>query len=124
MVTLSSEAATVDLEINCGSTFLRDVVVQESGSPKNLTGHTIRAAIRKKFNGVLVADLTVANGKIVETDLVNGSFRILISATETATYNLNKAIDTFVWDLEIEDTSSIVTRYFEGDVEIRPEVTT
>ena len=130
MVEVLPPTDEVDITVNVGSTFIMDFeetiqVDNDPVIPRNLTGYTIRATLRKAYRKEpALKELTVANGGVVESDLVNGKYRLYMSETDTIGLNNNRELDDGVWDLEQVDPAGVVTRMYEGTVTLIPEATT
>lgn len=114
-------AGTYNLSIEQGATF--EIIFQwtdANNNPINITGYTARSQIRPDVtSSTVVCDMTIANSKLSLYSAVNGQLKMLIGATETATFPSGSA----VWDLEMIDGSGKVTRLLQGSVNISPEVT-
>lgn len=109
-----------DLTIYVGATFTRRVVWKDSlGALVNLTGYTARMQIRASVRNpeVLVA-LTTENGGIA-LGAAAGTIDLLLTNTQTAAITARAG----VYDLELIDSTGVVTRLLQGAVEISPEVT-
>jgi hypothetical protein len=105
--------------VDQGATFERPfTIANDYGQPTDLTGHTFRMQIRATIEGAVVLELTTANGRIPIEDAEAGKFKILLTATETASLTAG----FYVYDLEWVDGSK-VTRLFEGQLEVSREVT-
>jgi hypothetical protein len=107
-------AAKYNIEIEQGATFSRTIVVTENSSPKNLTGYTGKAQVRKTHGGDLIADF-----QVTISDAVNGEITWEMPSATTAQLQERKG----VYDLEINDGAAVITRLLKGDVVITPEVT-
>lgn len=125
MAVIESGTAEIDITIRCGETFIADAAITDADDlAVDLTGYTIRATLRKAYNrNPALIELTQANGRVVETDLSAGLYRLTISATDTAAINSNKNLEDGVWDLEHEDPSGGVVRVMEGVAKIKSEAT-
>ena len=82
---------------------------------RNLTGYTGAMQLRSSYDASTVAlSITVA--------ITNASQGILnISATSSSTAALTEGI--YVYDLELTNSSGVVTRLLQGQVTVSPEVT-
>ena len=108
-------AGKYNFTLEQGTTFNREITVQESGSAMNLTGYTPRMQMRSTHDSSTIAltfTATVSNA---------AQGKIQLSATDSATAAVEEGI--YVYDLEIESSSSGVTRLMEGKVTVTPEVT-
>ena len=98
-----------------GATLDRTVTVQESGSAMDLTGYTPRMQVRDTHDSSTVL-LTVT------CSVSNASGGILrLQSTATTTSGIEEGI--YVYDLEIESSTGVVTRLLQGNVTVTPEVT-
>ncbi len=115
--------ATLNLTIYQGATFIKPFQWKTGNplAPVNLTGCTARMHIRRKLKDVDPAViLTTENNKIVLTDAGNGRFQIILTATETATFDFLAG----VYDFELVfPGGEPVYRIFEGSITVVPEVT-
>lgn len=109
-------AEFVELQIEAGATFFSDVVVSDNnGSPKDLTGYTLAAQLRKSYYST-----TATNFVLNVTNAVEGMVTMSISAANTSNIRPGR----YVYDVEMTHTSSgEVTRIFEGIVTVLPNVT-
>jgi len=108
-------AGKYDFTLEQGTTFSREITVQDSGSAMNLTGYTPRMQMRSTHDSSTIALTFTAS----VSNAVQG--KIQLSATDSATSAVEEGI--YVYDLEIESSSSGVTRLMEGKVTVTPEVT-
>lgn len=105
----------VELHIDAGSTFSTEVTVRDAtGSVLNLTNYTARAQLRKSYYSTTATDFTIS----IPTP-VNGILMISLSAANTANIKPGR----YVYDVEIQSNTGIVTRIFEGIATISPNVT-
>ena len=108
-------AGKYDFTLEQGTTFSREITVQDSGSAMNLTGYTPRMQMRSTHDSSTIAltfTATVSNA---------AQGKISLSATDTLTSAVEEGI--YVYDLEIESSGGTVTRLMEGNVTVTPEVT-
>lgn len=110
-------AATHNLTIECGATFLLEMVWSEDDTPKNLTGYAARMQVRKTHAAAPILDLTDGAGITLGT--TGGEITIEVSSDDTT--DLTEG--NYVYDLELESGAGFVTRLLEGGVTIKPEVT-
>jgi len=108
-------AGKYDFTLEQGTTFSREITVQDSGSAMNLTGYTPRMQMRSTHDSSTIALTFTAS----VSNAAQG--KIQLSATDSATSAVEEGI--YVYDLEIESSSSGVTRRMEGKVTVTPEVT-
>lgn len=114
-------AATYDITIEQGATFLMNVLWKDSAAvPIDLTNYTARMQVRYKYNSAdALLDMSTTDGSIVLGG-VAGTIAVTGAAADTAAID----VKTGVYDLEMTDTvTGIVTRLLEGCATITPEVT-
>ena len=109
-------AGTYNFTLEQGSTFSRQITVQENSTALNLTGYTARMQMRSTHDSSTIA-LTYTS--TIASPASNG--KINLSATATQTAAIEEGI--YVYDLEIESSGGVVTRLMEGKVTVTPEVT-
>ena len=108
-------AGSYNFTLEQGATLDRTVTVQESGSAMNLTGYTPRMQVRETHDStsiLLAVTCSISNAS-------GGIIRLQASATTTA--GIEEGI--YVYDLEIESSTGVVTRLLQGNVTVTPEVT-
>ncbi len=131
-------AGIYNFTIEQGTTFQRTFKYKDaSGDPLDLTNHSVRMQIRSdkadkttsflhefgsgsEFStqgsgGLFIVSASVAGQAISVLD----QFTLFISSSTTETMSFESAI----YDIEIEDTGSIVTRLLQGKIKISKEVT-
>ena len=99
-----------------GSTFDREITVQENSQALNLTGYSARMKMRSTHDSSSIALTFTA---AIANPATNG--KINLGATATATAAVEEGI--YVYDLEIESSAGTVTRILEGTITVTPEVT-
>ena len=109
-------AATANLVIDQGSTFVTDIAIKGAdGNSANLTNYTTCAKMAKGYASTRTrVEMT--------TSVVNptgGIIRISLTADQTAAL---EAPARYVYDLDITDSSGTVTRIIEGLITTRPNV--
>lgn len=106
-------ATKVNLVVDQGASFSTSVTFNdENGNTINFSTYTGAAQLRKHFTSSNSTSFTVsltANGVIV----------LALSANQTA----NLTYGRYVYDLEVTDSTSLVSRLMEGVVTITPNVT-
>lgn len=111
-------AADVNLMIEQGSTFEVSVQIFESdNTPRDLTGLTVNAQIRRNFRSRIAVDFTVD----VTTPL-EGEFKLKLTAQQTKALREGR----YVYDVEVVDDSVlpiVVARAIQGIARVQPEVT-
>jgi len=128
-------AGVYDITMEQGSTFFRqltleqpDLVADPTGNTfvnYNLAGHTARMHIRRTVDSVTpMISLTTENGRISINPFVgdaparNNEIFLTISAADTAGLTMSG-----VYDLEIVSSGNVVSKVVRGDVNLIPEVT-
>ena len=104
-----------NLTVDQGSTFTANIDCSDAGgNTLDLTGYTTAAQLRKTYDSSTFTAFTaqVANA-------VAGRLSISLTAAQTNGLNAGR----YVYDVEITDSSGIVTRVVEGQVEVTPGVT-
>ncbi len=115
-------AATYDITIEQGATFLREFNwKRDTGSgylPVDLTGYSARMQVRAKVSAsTILYEATTTNGKLV-LDPLAGKITLSIGPDESAAWKWRSG----VYDLELQ-LGSVVTRLLQGTVTVSPEVT-
>jgi hypothetical protein len=108
-------AGTYNFTLDQGSTFSRQLTVEDNNTAMDLSGYTGRMQMRSTHDSSTIAlsfTVTIANA-------AQGKLNITASATSTAA--LTQGI--YVYDLEIESSAGTVTRLMEGNITVTPEVT-
>lgn len=116
-------AATFDLSIEQGTTFVREFVwktdVNGVQTPVNLTSYTARMQIRRtSASSTILFEATTANGKLTIPNYTDGKIVLTVTANESTAWKWREA----VYDLEVQ-VGDTVTRLLNGAVEVIPEVT-
>lgn len=107
-------ATKANLYIDQGATFSTTVTLTDSnGDPINLTGYTGAAQMRKSYTSSTSYAFTVTLGGVYGT--------ITLGLTASATANISGG--RYLYDVELTDTSNIVSRVFEGIVTVNPNIT-
>ena len=109
-------AGTYNFTLEQGSTFSRQITVQENGTALNLTGYTARMQMRSTHDSSTIA-LTYTS--TIASPASNGIVNLSATASQSAA--IEEGI--YVYDLEIESGTGVVTRLMEGKVTVTPEVT-
>lgn len=93
--------------------------VLEYNTPVDLAGYTARMDIRGKVSDTaILLSLTTQNGGILINNVLK-TITIIITAAQTAGLNFSQA----VYDLELVNSDGVVTRFSEGTIQLRAEVT-
>jgi len=107
-------ATRLNITIEQGSTFSLAFDVNDSnGDPFDLAGHTITGQMRKHYK--------TSNVAASFTTAIANTNEITLSLTAIQTANI--VADRYVYDVEMDDGSSTITRVIEGVVSVTPEVT-
>jgi hypothetical protein len=119
-----------DITMWQGATFGLTITVQTAnGSAQNLTDYSARMQIRSAYgSGSITESLTTSNGEITIT-AANGTLALELSAARTANIFVDLNTTTkppktlYVYDLELVDSSNVVSKLIYGDVIVCGEVT-
>lgn len=119
-----------NLTIIQGADFGITLTVKDVNSvEKDLTNHSARMHIRSSYkSNTVIENLSTANGEIV-IDGANGTITLEIPAVRTAAIPVslnsseNPPRDKFVYDLELIDSNSKVSKLMYGDATVYGEVT-
>lgn len=118
-----------NIELNQGDTFSLNLTVKNpSGSLKNLTGYTARMQLRPSYSSNTVTEsLTTSNGEI-SINTTSSVVALTLSATRTAAIKVDMDAGMpprtrYVYDLELVDSSSVVSKLMYGEVIVYGEVT-
>jgi hypothetical protein len=111
---------SVNRALEQGATFIRSFVYQDAnGDAIDLSDYTARMQVRVDYTSdQKIIELTTQNAGITLGG-VDGTILLQLSATDTA----GLPSGNYVYDLEVESLSGIVTRLIEGRFDITPEVT-
>ncbi len=127
---MAIDANKYNLTIWQGGTFGLTITVKDvAGNVSNIAGYTARMQIREAYDSPTASEtLTTANGEITITG-AEGNVAIQLAASRTA----NLSVDltgpgrppkkTYVYDLELIDTSNVVSKLLYGDAVVYAEVT-
>lgn len=124
MSKIKAEAGKLDMEIEKGSTFNRELQIfddEANENPSDLTGVDIQSKWRSDVEapGAPLNELTIANGKFVYIDASIGKFRYNLLDTETDAYTFEDA----AYDIEFHFPSGDVRRLIQGSIVIVPGTT-
>ncbi len=107
-------ATPLNLTMYQGDTWSRTIVIEDDGSPMDLTGYTVEVQLRPRPGGMLAVDVTVD-----DTDFDTGV--VVLSLTPEQTGALTE--DRYHWDFQWTDPSGAVETLFYGVVAVTKEVT-
>jgi len=109
-------AIYANLSIDQGSDFSEELKIQDmSGEPADLAGYTIKSEIRRTISSETKYDFVCT--------VTNASLGVVIIGLPAATSNAMRP-GRYLYDVEIKNNSSdIITRVIEGQVEITGGIT-
>ena len=108
-------ATTYNLYIDQGTTFSANLTVTDAtGTVRNITDFTPRSQLRRSFESANATSFTVT----IPTG-TDGVIRLQLPAATSS----NLKYGRYFYDIEIESSSNVIERVFEGIVELNPEVT-
>lgn len=104
----------VNLVIDQGTSFETTVTLKDdSDDLLNLTGYAAAGQVRKHFTSSNSTSFSITLGG------ANGTMTLALSANSTA----NIVAGRYVYDVELTDTNSKISRIMEGIVTVTPQVT-
>lgn len=107
-------ATKANLIIDQGTTFSSTVTLTDTnGDPIDLSDYTGAAQMRKSYTSSSRTVFTVSLGG------ANGTITLSLSANATANIDGGR----YLYDVELTDSSSKVSRVFEGIVTVNPNIT-
>jgi hypothetical protein len=105
-------ASKANLIIDQGADFAAEIYVEDiNGDPLDLRSHAARAHMKKHF--------TSSNSVIFTCAALEGKVTLALSAVQT----MSLVPGRYVYDLEVVNSSNVVSRIVEGIVTVTPEVT-
>ena len=108
-------ATKANIVIDQGTTFSTTInLTDDDDAPINLTGYSGRSKMKKHYTSSNSHTFTVSLGGNT------GVLVLSLSANQTS----NIVPGRYVYDVELIDTSNVVSRIVEGIVTVTPEVTT
>ena len=108
-------AIIANIFIDQGTDFAIQVDLTDTvGDVLNLTGFTATAQLRKTYDSTTKTDFTA-----IIANATTGRLQISLTPVQTGALSAGR----YVYDVEITDSSGIITRVVEGQVEITPGVT-
>ena len=109
-------AGVYNISIEQGSTWsLRLEIDSEPGVDKNLTGYTTASKIGKSYYDT--SPISMTTGYVQQTQ---GIFTISLTAAQTA---LLDPAHEYVYDVEITDSTGVVTRMIQGRATVSAGIT-
>lgn len=107
-------ATRVNILIDQGTDFTTSVnLTDNNGAQLNLTGMTAASQIRKTHSSSNATNFTTA--------LANNTGTLTLSLNNSVTSSMSAG--RYVYDVELTDSSNVVSRILEGIVTVTPEVT-
>ena len=124
---IGTKGAELDLLIRQGATFGPNAsrLTNPNGTPVNLTGSTFRGQIRKTASDALSTGCAIT---FTITNAINGEFTWEVTDEATTvlvadSISESAPASTYVWDMEMEDSSGRVLPLAYGKVQVFREVT-
>ena len=113
-------AVKYDFTIEQGATTTKPFVWKSSdGQPVDLTGYSVRMQVRRNVSSPdVLLEASTENGRF-QLDAESGKFTLVLSATITSAITWQ----TGVYDIELTDSDSVVTRLIQGQIDVSKEVT-
>lgn len=113
-------AAIYDFTLDAGTdTDVTFTYNDTDGNPINLSGYSADMELKSAPGGSTALTLSTGNGKIALGGAA-GTVTVSFSSTDSTSLTL----PTYVYDIELTDGSSLVTRLVQGTITVSPEVTT
>lgn len=107
-------ATKANLSIDQGATFNTVITLTDNdGNAIDISGYTGAAQMRKHYTSSTAKVFTVSLGG------ANGTITLSMNANTTANIEAGR----YLYDVELTDTSGIVSRVFEGIVTVNPNIT-
>ena len=127
---MSCDNNKYNLKVFQGSTFGLTITVKDAaGNVSNLASYSARMQIREGYDSTSATEtLTTANGEITIT-AAEGNVALELAATRTANIYVDLSgpgrppKKTYVYDLELIDSSNVVSKLLYGDFVVYAEVT-
>lgn len=107
-------AIKANLIIDQGTTYSTSIdIADDNDMPIDLTGYTGSAQIRKHYSSSNSTPFSVS------IDSADGVVTLSLTSTQTRSLTAGR----YVYDVELTNTSNVVSRIVEGIVTITPQVT-
>lgn len=107
-------ATKINLIVDQGASFETTLnLTDDNDNPVSLVGYTGAGQIRKHYTSSNATSFSISLGG------ANGTVTLALSANTTA----NLTSGRYVYDIEVADSSGVVSRLFEGIVTVTPQVT-
>lgn len=126
MTTIDLTPPVSDITMEQGQSITIPYAITRGGDPLDLTGYDLRLQVRRTLNdSTVLINCTLANGKLVWLDQANGTFKLVLAASDTSLIPFRsgeEAIDG-VYDLELVTVTNVVFKAAKGAFIINREVT-
>lgn len=123
---VSTLGERLDLELHQGASLLpvRHTLLQQDGTPVDLTGYQVRGQIRRK---ALAADVVATFATALAPDPTEGWYQFSLTDEQTQAIPCGDKItdqdSLYEWDMEIEDPDGEVRCTFWGQVRVKAGTT-
>ena len=108
-----NQGADIAIELDC---------VDEDGSVKDLTNHSIAAKMKRTYNSTDAADIQAFNA-IIQSPATAGKITLSLTNSQTGALRTGR----WVYDAELSfvdsDDNTIIERILEGQINVLPQVT-
>lgn len=112
----------LNITIDQGETWIKRITWQDSdGQPYDLTGHTARMMVRRNYADMDKNPPVVSLDEADGIELGDSDDNIVITIADTITETIRGGV--YYWDLELVDSSNVVTKLLRGKVIVLAEVT-
>lgn len=112
-------AAIIDLNVDQGSTYTLPLTYRDpNNNTVDISGYSARMQLRKTISQE-TPDLSLVSPTSITVGTTNGQILVTMSAEQTGGLTSKK----YVYDLEIESPSGVVTRLIQGNIFVSPQVT-
>ena len=130
MINVNAISGGTDIQMMQGSTFVCTFTIKDARNVAfDLTGFSVYAQFRKKWNSPTLIDCNITNGKIqIANDPSTGVFKLVLQPTDTSGINPTNVDDDSIdllYDIELVsgDVPLIITRPTFGTFSILREIT-
>lgn len=118
MATYGIKPLLVDLELPQGQTWNNEFLWEADGTPTDLTGWSARMMLRTSAEAASPT-VSLSTSTSTMTALSNGTIGLSYSAISSAAITAA----TYLYDLEVVNTSGVVRRLMEGKAIVTREIT-
>lgn len=110
-------AAYVELQMDQGATFNNIITLTDdtTNTAINIVGYSVRSQMRRSYYSVNAT----ANIVCTITDGANGQVTMSLGASNTSNITPNR----YLFDVETETTTGVVSRVLEGLITVTPGIT-